>query len=464
MNRQIWIKTFLFVIPLLTVGLFVFLRNTGVHEIRTPVDATSAPVVLHDANPSSNDWPWWRGTNGCNTGATTAALPIQWSPSDHVTWKTSIPGRGHSSPCLWGEQLFLTTADDEKQTISLLCLDRESGKMNWQTELHRGGFMESHQKNTHASSSPACDGQVVFVTSAVHGSIWVTAVDLSGRIAWSREAGSYSSEWGYGSSPTIHQSLVIVAADNRGKAIDRLVGTSWLAGIHRQTGEVVWRVKRGEGDSFGSPVIAHVAGCDQLLLAGKDCVQSYDPLSGDVRWKCRWGIKRTANAIAFDDKFVYASARHPQAETICIRADGEGDVTETHLVWRDQKATCDVPSPCVHDGLFYSLSDDGVLSCLSTETGKLQWKKRLGGTVSSSPLIAGQHLYCANEAGQIFVVKLGTRGEIAAENSFGEGLMASPIVSRNCIYFRTLTDLYCLTETQPMTPVADKPDTADQRF
>ncbi|WP_010586899.1 outer membrane protein assembly factor BamB family protein [Schlesneria paludicola] len=461
-KRQIWIKSFLFVLPVLALGLFILLRNTGVREIHTPIDTPS--VAVKDAQPAADDWPWWRGHNGRNSAAAMADLPIQWSSSENIAWKTSVPGRGHSSPCLWGERLFLTTADDEKQTVSLLCFDRESGRSLWQTQLHRGGFMESHQKNSQASSTPACDGRSIFVTCAVHGSLWVTAVDFNGQIVWSREAGPYSSEWGYGSSPTIHQSLVIVAADNRGKAIDRLMGTSWLAAMHRLTGEVVWRVKRAEGDSFGSPVVAHVAGCDQLLLAGKDCVHSYDPSSGDVRWKCRWGIKRTANAIAFDDKFVYASARHPQAETICIRADGQGDVTETHLVWRDQKATCDVPSPCVHEGLFYSLSDDGVLTCLATETGKLQWKKRLGGTVSSSPLIAGQHLYCANEDGQIFVVKLGTRGDIVAENSFGEGLMASPIVSRDRLYFRTLTGLYCLKETQRMIPVADKPQPTDQRF
>ena len=461
MRRQFWNRRLLLVLPVLAVGVVFFLRNTGVREIRTPISATSVPI--QEARPDADDWPWWRGQNRQHS-VPFAAPPRQWSTSENIAWRTEVPGRGHSSPCLWGNRIFLTTSDNEQQTISLICLERESGRSLWQTELHRGGFMESHPKNSHASATPACDGQSVFVTSAVYGSIWVTATDFNGQVIWKRDAGPYSSEWGYGSSPAIHQSLVIVAADNRGKALDRLVGTSWLAALHRQTGEVVWRVKRLEGDSFGSPIVAQIAGRDQLLLAGKDCVLSYDPQTGEVRWKCRWGVKRTANAIAFDDQHVYASARQPQTETICIRADGQGDVTDTHLVWRDQKIACDVPSPCVHEGYFYVLSDDGVLTCLATKTGRTQWKKRLGGTASSSPLIAGENLYCANEDGQIFVVKLGTRGDVVAENTFGEGLMASPIVSRDRLYFRTLTGLYCVATLPKDIPIAENPQAQQPRF
>ena len=304
--------------------------------------------------------------------------------------------------------------------------------------------MDRHKKNSHASSTPACDGQFDYVASSVNGALWVTAVDFAGRIEWRHEAGPYSSEWGYGSSVAIHKSVVIVSADNRGNTVDRLMGSSWLAAIDRRTGEIVWRVKRVEGDSFGSPIVAHVAGRDQLLLAGKETITSYDPVTGDIVWKCRWESKRTANTVALDDLHVFASTRQPQGEILCIRADGEGDVTATHVVWREKKSACDVPSPCVYEGRLYVLGDDGVLTCLNASDGKMTWKRRLGGNVSSSPLIAGEHLYCCNEDGQTFVVNLAGRGEIVAENSLGHGILASPIVSRDRLYIRTLTGLYCI--------------------
>lgn len=315
--------------------------------------------------------------------------------------------------------------------------------------------MEIHKKNSQASSTPACDGRLVYVTSVVKSAVWVTAVDFDGQIQWRSEAGPYSSEWGYGSSPAIHKSLVIVSADNRGNPVDRLMGTSWLAGLHRTTGEIVWRIKRGEGDSFGSPVVAKIAGRDQLILAGKESIISYDPTRGKPLWTYRCGVKRTANTVAFDHLHVFASSRQPQGETVCIRADGQGDITETHLVWREQKASSDVPSPIVHDGWLYSLGDDGVLTCLKTADGKTLWKKRLGGNVSASPMIAGKHLFCSNEDGQTFVIQLGGRGEIVAENTFGDGIMATPIVSGDRLYIRTSTSLYCLAGPRNR-PLADR--------
>ena len=458
--KRLWNGRFLIVLSSLVLGLLLFLRNTGVREVHREIDATSDSVT--DPQPASDDWPWWRGLASSNV-VSTSAPTLRWSASENVAWRTSVPGRGHASPCLWGERIFLSTSDVEHQTISLLCFDKETGLSLWQTELHQGGFVEIHKKNSHASATPASDGRFVYVTSCVNGALWVTAVDFTGRVEWRREAGPYSAEWGYGSSPAIHKSLVIVSADNRGSGVDRLMGSSWLAALHRQTGEIVWRVKRPDGDSFGSPVVAHIADRDQLLLAGKDSVSSYDPTTGGVLWKCHWDAKRAANTVTFDGLHVYASSRHPQSEIICIRADGEGDVTATHLVWREQKSACDVPSPCVHEGRLYSLCDDGVLTCLSAADGNMMWKRRLGGNVSSSPLIAGEHLFCCNEDGTTFVVKLGGRGEVVAENSLGDGIMASPVVSRDRLYIRTSTGLYCFAAPISV-PIADEPEESRRRL
>ena len=461
--KRYWISRLLVVFVISAVGITMFVRGTGVREIRP----TSAPVTtsiqpLGNPEPSPDDWPWWRGTQRQNIVAS-AEIPMTWSSSDHVAWTTAIPGRGHSSPCVWGPRLYVTTSDDEQKTISLLCIDQQNGAVIWTRELHRGGLPEIHKKNTHASSSPACDGQSIYVASTVNETCFVTAVSLDGDLQWQQSAGPYSSEWGYGSSPTLHQSLVIVSADNRGHAIDRLMGTSWIAGLDRQSGEIRWRVKRGEGDSFGTPLVANVADRDQLLLAGKEFISSYDPLTGDEFWKCRWGVKRTANTLTFDGKHVFATARQPGAETICISANGTGDVTETHVVWKDNKTASDVPSPLVHDGRLLIVTDEGVLNCVDAETGKVRWKKRLGGTVSSSPLLLNGRLLCCNEDGKTFVVDLDQRGDVIAENSLPDGILASPVISGHRLFIRTTKSLFCIARPHGGN-LANNPDGSDQRF
>lgn len=461
--KRYWIGRALIGVILIAIGGMMFIRSTGVREIRQlPASVNAAIQPLGNPEPSPDDWPWWRGTQR-NNSVRSAEVPKTWSASDNVAWRTAIPGRGHSSPCIWGLRLFLTTSDDEQKTISLICIDTQTGNVGWIRELHRGGFPQIHKKNTHASASPACDGQFVYVASTVDESCYVTAVNLDGEIQWQRAAGPYSSEWGYGSSPTLHQSLVIVSADNRGHAIDRLMGTSWIAGLDRQTGEIRWRVKRGEGDSFGTPLVANVAGRDQLLLAGKEFVNSYDPATGEEIWKCRWGVKRTANTLTYDAERVYATARQPGAETICIAANGTGDVTDTHIVWKDNKTACDVPSPLLIDGRLYIITDEGVLNCLDAETGKVRWKKRLGGNISSSPLLINSQLFCSNEDGKTFVVSLDQRGDIVAENTLPDGILASPVISGQRLFIRTTNSLYCITQSQN-GPIANNPNGSEKRF
>ena len=449
------------VAALLVMAAVLMLRNTGVREIHRAHEPVNFAVI--DARPAPGDWPWWRGTDQSNTTAHESP-PVQWSPGDSSSgWVVPISGRGRAALCTWGEQLFLPTADAGRGALAMVCLDHGTGRLLWQAELHRDGLTPLPSHSSQASTTPACDGQHVFMACAVNGSLWVTAVDLSGRIAWQREAGPYFSKWGYSSSPTIHKSLVIVAADNKGARINRLVGSSYLAALHRQTGEIVWRIHRPVADSFGTPVVAHVAGRDQLLMAGRGKVCSYDPLTGESLWTCQWSADRVVNSVAFDDRHVYASARQPHPELVCIRADGSGDVTGTHVVWRGNKSAGEIPSPVVHDGRLYTVTDDGVLACLESGTGQTLWKRRLGGTISSSPVIAGQHLYCGNEEGTVFVVRLGGRGELIAEIPLGEGLFASPVISRNRLYLRTLGSLRCVTAPED-GPIAQQPDTPKRRL
>jgi outer membrane protein assembly factor BamB len=233
--------------------------------------------------------------------------------------------------------------------------------------------------------------------------------------------------------------------------------------MHRQTGEIVWRIHRPEADSFGTPVVAHIAGRDQLLMAGRDAICAYDPQTGDSLWTCRWPADRVANSVAFDDQHVYASTRMPNPELLCIRADGDGDVTNSHVVWRTNKSSGEYPSPVVFEGKLYMQGDDGVLSCLDPGNGQPVWKRLLRGTMSTSPVIAGQHLYCCNEEGTVFVIRLGGRGELVAEVSMNEAIYASPVVSRNRLFLRTRSSLHCIAPIEDI-PIVIQPDPPRRRF
>jgi outer membrane protein assembly factor BamB len=437
------------------------IRNSGVREVNRAQEPVNFAVM--DAHPAPGDWPWWHGTTQSNTVPLERPL-THWSPADSSNgWVVPISGRGRTALCLWGEQLFLPMVDAGRSGIDLLCLNPATGRLIWQTELHRGDLLPLPPRSSPASPTPACDGQHVFMACPADGSLYVSAVDLAGRKAWQREVGPYFSRWGYSSSPAIYKSLVIVAADNKGSRINQLGGASYLAALHRQSGEVVWRVHRPEADSFGTPIVAHIAGRDQLVMAGREMVASYDPMTGQQLWSCQWSGDRVSNSIAFDENCVYATTRYHQPELLCIRADGTGDVTRTHVAWRTNKIAADLPSPVCHEGLLYVLSDEGTLSCLESGSGKPMWKRRLPGTVSSTPVIAGDHLYCCTDDGKVFVIPLGGRGEVVAEIPLGEPMFVAPIVSRNRLYFRTIAGLHCVKGTEE-GPVANQPEAPRRRL
>ncbi len=445
---------------LLAMTAILTIRHTGVREIHRAQESVNFAVM--DARPAQGDWPWWQGATQSST-APMESPPVQWSSSDTTGWVVPVTGRGRGAICIWGEQLFLPTIDVGREAVSMSCLDHTTGRTLWQTEVCRGGSMPLQPRHSQASTTPACDGTHVFVACPIDGSLCVTALDLHGQIAWQREAGPYFSKGGYSSSPAIYKSLVIVAADNKGARIHRLMGTSYLAALHRHTGEIVWRIHRPEADSFGTPVVANIAGRDQLLMAGKGKICSYNPMTGASLWTCQWSAERVANSVAFDDQNVYASARQPRQELLCVRADGTGDVSRTHVVWRGNKSASEIPSPVVFEGRLYTATDDGVLACLEAGTGQVIWKRRVGGNICSSPMIAGRHLFCGNEDGTVFVFGLGGRGELVAEIPVGEGILASPVVSRGRMFLRTLQGLRCVTPREE-APLASQPESSRRRL
>ena len=414
------------------LGLLIC-ATSGMVRAERPLESEAGPV-----HPDAADWPWWRGPNSDAVAAAGQEPPLRWSRTENVVWRVEVPGRGHGSPSIWGERIFLPTADDRTETQHLLCYDRGSGRKRWQTEVHRGGFIRMHPKNSHASGTPACDGRYVFMPFAVQDAVWLTALDLDGNLAWQRRLGDFQSMHGYGASPAVYGRLVIVVAD----AVKR----SFMAAVDRRSGELVWRVDRPDYrlGTYASPIAGRLAGRDQLLIHGPYRVFSYDPATGRLLWTCDGPCDSTASTITLADSCVYACGGFPKKSILSIRADGSGDVTDTHVVWSMKGKTAYVPSLLLDEGLLYMVDDGGKVTCFRAASGEVLWTANLDGNFSSSPVLAGGHVYVANEDGVVYVFKSGLKFELVAQNDLDDGGFATPTICGGRIYLRTLHFLYCL--------------------
>lgn len=403
------------------------------HCIAAPLPDDLPPIRL-----SADDWPWWRGPKLDNIAPAPQTPPTRWTLTENVIWKSDVPGRGHGSPTIWGDRIFLPTADEETQAQCVLCFDRSGGKKLWQTEIHRSGFPKKHSKNSFASPTPACDGERIFMPFVAEDGFWLASLDLDGKIVWNKRLGDFRSMHGYGASPVFYKSLAIVVADH--------VQGSFITAVHRRTGEVFWRTSRDDYrlGTYASPSIGKVAGREQLFIQGPFKVFSYDPASGKLLWTCDGPSESTCSNVSFDEERVYASAGFPKRNFLCIRADGSGDVTKTHVVWRRDGNCAYVPSLLLADDLLYMAVDGGKLTCFEAKTGQVVWDEKVRGVFSASPVLAGGHIYLPSEAGVTLVFKAGRQFELVAENDLADGGFATPVILDGRIYLRTLHHLYCI--------------------
>ena len=388
----------------------------------------------------ADDWPWWRGTDRNGIAAPDQNPPTEFSDSKNVRWVSPVPGRGHGSVTAVGDKLFLLTADETEQTQSVLCYSRETGGPLWNTEVHRGGFPKTNKKASHASTTPACDGERVFATFVSGGAAHLNALDLDGKILWQKEICKYVVHQGYGSSPAIYEHLVIVSADNKkGGAI---------CAYHRETGEEAWRVARPKKPNYASPAILNVAGKVQLLFTGCDLVSSFDPLTGEKNWEIEGATTECVTTTVTDGERIFTSGGYPKNHVSAIEADGSGKTA-----WENISRVY-VPSMLVKDGYLYAVMDGGIAVCWKCDTGERKWRGRLNGTFSSSPVLVGDHIYAANEIGEFFVFKADPETfEIVATNRLGDEAFATPTIVDGNIFARVMVKdakgeksgrLYCI--------------------
>ncbi|PQO30838.1 PQQ-binding-like beta-propeller repeat protein [Blastopirellula marina] len=421
---------FLFLIVMLPVTWACSPPPPPVAEVRPSgkIESTAPPITV-----SAADWPWWRGFAHDNH-AVGPNPPTEIGPQS-VIWEAEIPGLGHSTPILLGDKLFLTTADERSEVQSLLAFDAKTGDKLWSLPVHEGNFMHMHPKNSQASATPATDGTYIYTLFMVNDGIWATAISLDGKIVWQKEAGPFRSQHGYGSSPLIYKSLLIVQAD--------CDGSGFVAALDRGSGEIVWRTSRPSGNSYGTPTLANIDGQEQLILCGQDRLIGYAPETGTEIWSYVDLSVTTANTPQVAGDTVYASGGYPDHFVIALNAAGAGALDFTHLIWEERKKVY-VPSLLVDGDFLYAFGDDGVAVCYDAATGDQNWKKRLGGGFSASPTVINDLIYAPNEEGEMFVLKTGAKFEQVASGKLSGAGFASPVIVDGRIYWRTSTHLYCL--------------------
>lgn len=386
-------------------------------------------------------WSKWRGPQGDGTAVDQKPVTT-WSESSNVIWKTKVPGKGHSSPMVTAEKIFLTTSDLEQGTQSVLCFDRDSGDLIWTKVVNQGELpAEIHKKNTHASPSVAVHGDLVFALFYNHGKQTLTALNFDGDVAWEKSLGEYESKYpfGVGASPIVYENLLIVPHENE---VD-----SRIVGLDPATGETKWTAPR-EHTSYSTPVVAKINGKDQLLISGRSSVASFNPQDGKQNWSvsAEWDV--TCATMVWDQERVYASGGYPVRQTIAVTHDG------SKKVWKAPVKSYEQSMIVVGDHL-YSMSDKGIIFCFEAATGEVAWKQRVAGSVSASPIYANGNLYFTAESGKTIVIKADPSNcEVVAENQLGTSAFASFALVENKIITRVGDNstgeyqewLYCLGE------------------
>jgi hypothetical protein len=388
-----------------------------------------------------NNWPQFRGPNGTGRSETTG-LPTKWSETENVVWKTPIHDKGWSSPVVWGEQVWMTTAREDGKEFYALCVDRNNGKIVHDLKLftvEKPEFCIAF--NSYASPTPVIEDGRVYVHFGTYGTI---CLDTSnGKVLWERRDLHCDHFRGPGSSPILFDDLLIVNFDG--------FDTQFVVALNKKTGETVWKKERAieynvkSGDNkkaYCTPTIITVKDKPQLISPAAVATIAYDPKTGEELWKVYHGGMNVAQPPQYFDGQVILCTGDAPSNLLAVRADGHGDVTKTHIEWKSNKATSSRTAPLLLDDKLYIVNESAALSCVAAKTGEVLWKERLSGKYSASPIYGDGKLYAFSQDGESVVGEVGKAWKELAVNKLDDGCMATPAIAGKSLFIRTKTHLY----------------------
>jgi len=385
----------------------------------------------------AENWPCWRGPRGDGASGE-IKVPTKWSNVENVAWKTAIPGEGHSSPVVWENHLFLTTALVETQERVLLSVDPLAGKILWQQTVIKAPLEAKNGENSYASSTPVTDGEKVYVTFLDGKEVVVAAYEFSGKHLWLARPGGFYSQWGFSHTPVLFEDKVIVVCDSKGE--------NFIVALSRADGRTLWKIQRDQPtQSYSAPLVARMAGRMQMVVAGNKTVTSYDPRDGKRLWVVDGPSDDSVSTPAYNERarLVLSCSSWPKRVLVAIKPDGEGNVTQTNIAWSTPNGAPYVPSPISVNDYFFTAAFSKEICCLEAATGKMLWRE-MAGLHHASPVSANGLVYFLNDDGVMNVVKAGAKFELVARNELGEKTYASPAISQGRIFLRGFKNLYCI--------------------
>jgi len=416
---------------------------------------------------AQTNWPQWRGTGGSGI-STETGVPLEWSESKNIAWKTAIPGRGHSSPIVWGDRIFLTTSIEgpivpgaeavrhyrrgeeylhpdsvganHSYTMKLFCLDLKSGRVRWEKTVYEGTVHDNrHKKNTYASATPATDGRFVYLSFEAEG---VYCYDFDGKRIWKTSLGKIAKGgMGPGTSPVLYENLVILQCDQEyGEG-------SFIAAVDKKTGKEVWRVSRDQRRSWATPLLIKTAQRTEMVTSGPNKIISYDPGTGRELWSAPGVVSNPIPSPVAGQGLVFVTAGSDTKRAFAIRLGGSGDLAGTsNLVWSYDKGTAYVPSPILYNDYLYLVTDAGAITCIEAGTGKVIYQTRIpmAARFTASPVAFEGKILFVSEDGDSFILKGGPTPEILNANALGEPVYASPAIVPGRILIRGQDNLYCI--------------------
>jgi outer membrane protein assembly factor BamB len=414
-----------FALALVSVGLFLFVAAVAIR---------------------ADNWPSWRGPAG--TGVSVEkGLPIHWSPTSGIRWRTPLPDRGNSTPIVWKDRVFLTQATEKDQRRTLICFDRSNGKLLWQSGVTYSEKESTHATNPLCSSSPVTDGERVI---AWFGSAGLFCYDLQGKEIWRRDLGKQAHIWGYGSSPVLHENLCLL---NFGPG-----ERSFLIAVDKRTGKTIWQVDEPEGNfgndakewkgSWSTPLVIRSNAREELIAGLPGRVASFEPKSGKPYWTCL-GLNPLVYTSPLWGEGVLVLMGGFNGSSLAVRPGGNGNVTETHRLWQVPKTKQRIGSGVISGKHIYIVDEPGIASCYELHSGKMIWQERLEGpsreyTCWSSMALGDGKLYVINQGGDTFVLQPSPAFKPIATNPLGETTNASLAISNGEIFARTHQALWCI--------------------